>query len=88
MGLTLPGELERLLNDLGFTWPEVDEQDLFSVGGEWCSFGSAVSNAHSTSTGASQQLLSRNRATPCRASRPAAAPQFAAHGARRRRAPA
>ena len=29
MGMTLPGTLERLLNDLGFTWPEVDEQDLF-----------------------------------------------------------
>ena len=28
MGVTLPGELERLLNDLGFTWPEVDEQEI------------------------------------------------------------
>ena len=61
MGLTLPGELERLLNDLGFTWPEVDEQDLFSVGGDWCSFGSAVGSAHATSSGATQQLLSRNQ---------------------------
>ena len=61
MGLTLPGELERLLNDLGFTWPEVDEEDLFSVGGEWCSFGNAVSAAHQTSTGAAQRLLSTNQ---------------------------
>ena len=61
MGLTLPGELERLLNDLGFTWPEVDEQDLFTVGGEWCSFGSAVSASHGTGSSATQQLLSRNQ---------------------------
>lgn len=61
MGLTLPSELERLLNDLGFTWPEVDEQDLFTVGQSWCEFGSAVSQAHQNSTGATQQLLSANQ---------------------------
>ena len=61
MGLTLPSELERLLNDLGFTWPEVDEEDLFTLGGEWCQFGSAVSAAHQSSTGATQQLLASNQ---------------------------
>ncbi|WP_375498902.1 hypothetical protein [uncultured Jatrophihabitans sp.] len=61
MGLTLPGELERLLNDLGFTWPEVDEQELFEVGGEWCSFGSVVAAAHQSSTGATEELLATNQ---------------------------
>jgi hypothetical protein len=61
MGMTLPGELERLLNDLGFTWPEVDEQDLFTVGGSWCQFGSAVGQAHQGSSTAAQQLLARNQ---------------------------
>jgi hypothetical protein len=36
MGMTLPDELERLLNDLGFNWPEIDEQRLFELG---CSYG-------------------------------------------------
>jgi hypothetical protein len=61
MGLTLPGELERLLNDLGFTWPEVDEQDLFTTGTAWCSFGGTVSQAHQASLSATQQLLSGNQ---------------------------
>jgi hypothetical protein len=61
MGMTLPGDLERLLNDLGFTWPEVDESDLFNVGGSWSQFGSNVAQAHATSAGATQQLLSTNQ---------------------------
>lgn len=60
MGLTLPGELERLLNDLGFTWPEVDEMDLFDGGGKWMQFGGTVADAHQRSTGASNQMLSTN----------------------------
>ncbi len=60
MGLTLPGELERLLNDLGFTWPEVDEMDLFDGGGKWMQFGSNVADSHQQSSGAAQQLLSTN----------------------------
>lgn len=61
MGLTLPGELERLLNDLGFTWPEVDEQDLFTVGQAWCDFSSAVGQSHQTSTSAAAALLANNQ---------------------------
>lgn len=61
MGMTLPGELERLLNDLGFTWPEVDEEDLLRVGGSWCAFGSAVSQAHQAGNAATQGLLQKNQ---------------------------
>lgn len=61
MGLTLPGELERLLNDLGFTWPEVDEQELFNGGQSWCSFSGAVSQSHQASTTAAQSLLANNQ---------------------------
>jgi hypothetical protein len=60
MGLTLPSELERLLNDLGFTWPEVDEMDLFDGGGKWCEFGGNVAQAHQSSSGAAQQMLASN----------------------------
>src|SRR5262249_7187525 len=35
VGLRLPGELERLLNDLGYTWPEVDEDNLVHIGQAW-----------------------------------------------------
>ena len=51
MGITLPGELERLLNDLGFTWPEVDEQDLFTVG-----------QSHQLTMTAAQKLMANNQA--------------------------
>jgi len=61
MGMTLPGELERLLNDLGFTWPEVDEEDLFDVGGDWMSFGSAVTQSHQSGSQAVQTLLQSNQ---------------------------
>ncbi|HEY2983870.1 MAG TPA: hypothetical protein VGJ38_06955 [Jatrophihabitantaceae bacterium] len=62
MGVTLPGELERLLNDLGFTWPEVDEQDLFTVGQSWCQFGSAVGQSHQLTMTAAQKLMANNQA--------------------------
>jgi len=61
MGMTLPSELERLLNDLGFTWPEVDEQDLFGVGGDWMSFGSNVAQSHQAGSQAVSDLFSANQ---------------------------
>jgi hypothetical protein len=35
MGLTLPGELVTLLQDLGYNWPEADEEKLFELGTAW-----------------------------------------------------
>lgn len=61
MGLTLPGALEALLNDLGFTWPEVDETQLFEVGSSWCQFGGSLSQIQQTAQSAADQVASYNK---------------------------
>jgi hypothetical protein len=61
MGLDLPGPLETLLNDLGFTWPEVDEMQLFSLGSSWLSLGSAITGARQTAQNAADQVSSVNQ---------------------------
>ena len=38
MGLQLPGELVTLLQDLGYNWPEADEQKLFELAMAWTEF--------------------------------------------------
>lgn len=38
MGLQLPGELVTILQDLGFNWPEADEEKLFDLGNQWMQF--------------------------------------------------
>lgn len=60
MGMTLDPTLERLLNDLGFTWPMVDEMELFDLGGAWCELGGDAAAAQQQLTGAAGQLLSVN----------------------------
>ena len=60
MGLTLPPLLERLLNDLGFTWPEVDETELAALAGTWLSLGAAFGQAAQTANGATAQLAAQN----------------------------
>ncbi|WP_214321194.1 WXG100-like domain-containing protein [Nonomuraea sediminis] len=39
MGVRLPSELAVLLNELGFLWPEVDEQSLYRMAVAWIEFG-------------------------------------------------
>ena len=60
MGLTLPPLLETLLNDLGFTWPEVDETELASLASSWNSFASTLSSAARTAHGTTQTLAAAN----------------------------
>lgn len=38
MGLQLPGELVTLLQDLGYNWPEADEEKLFDLANMWIDF--------------------------------------------------
>src|SRR5579875_2952042 len=61
MGLTLPGALETLLNDLGFTWPEVDEQQLFEVGSHWTGLGGTFSDIAQDADNAAQQVGTTNQ---------------------------
>lgn len=64
MGLTLPGALETLLNDLGFTWPEVDEEELFSLATSWFQFGGTLTSAQQTAAAAADGVNSINQGTP------------------------
>jgi hypothetical protein len=61
MGLVLPGALETLLNDLRYTWPEVDEMDLFSLGSTWCQLGGTLSSTQQTAQSAADQISSANQ---------------------------
>ncbi|HEX6467596.1 MAG TPA: hypothetical protein VF069_00765 [Streptosporangiaceae bacterium] len=60
MGMTLPGELERLLNDLGFNWPEIDEQRLFELGGAWTAYGAQLQQISAEAERAAQEVWSGN----------------------------
>lgn len=61
MGLDLPGPLETLLNDLGFTWPEVDEMELFSVGASWGQLGGQISGVQQMAQAAADQVSGYNQ---------------------------
>jgi hypothetical protein len=42
MSLQLPAELASLLGELGYTWPESDEERLMTLGQEWLAFAELV----------------------------------------------
>jgi hypothetical protein len=39
MGLQLPAPLASLLTEVGYEWPQADEEKLFQMGKAWFSFG-------------------------------------------------
>ncbi|WP_336209381.1 WXG100-like domain-containing protein [Nonomuraea sp. LPB2021202275-12-8] len=45
MGVRLPAELAGLLTELGFLWPEVDEESLFRQATAWLGFGGRLDEA-------------------------------------------
>jgi hypothetical protein len=60
MGLQPPGGLVRLLQDLGFTWPEADEQKLLELGGTWLKVTGPVSRHGQEVHGHAQRVWSEN----------------------------
>jgi hypothetical protein len=61
MGINLPGELAGLLNDMGYTWPEVDEEKLFQLGGHWMGFASTVDGIRADAVAAADRVSAGNR---------------------------
>ena len=57
MGIQIPGELSALLNELGYTWPESDEESLFALGQRWIAFG-AQADGFAASAATAVQALS------------------------------
>src|SRR4051812_11683257 len=58
--MTLPGELERLLNDLGFNWPEIDEERLFELGQSWTAYGSHLEQISGDAESAAEEVWTGN----------------------------
>ncbi len=58
--MTLPGELERLLNDLGFNWPEIDEERLFELAQSWSAYGGHLEQISADAERAAQEVWSGN----------------------------
>lgn len=60
MGLQLPGELVTLLQDLGYNWPEADEEKLFELGSTWMNFAPNLQPIADQADAAAQQVLSQH----------------------------
>jgi hypothetical protein len=60
VGLQLPGEPVWLLGELGYNWPEADEQKLYEMGTTWITFGSSAQQAVQDLDAAAQQVWSIN----------------------------
>jgi len=58
--MQLPGELISLLADLGYTWPEADEQKLLEMGHAWTAFGAALGDPLSQAHTQAQAVWTRN----------------------------
>lgn len=56
MGLQLPGELISVLGELGYTWPEADEEKLFALGNTWLQFGSELASPLNQAQASAQQV--------------------------------
>jgi hypothetical protein len=61
MGLMIPGQLATLLNDLGYMWPETDEQTLFQMGTSWTGFSGTVRQPVADAHAHAQQVWSANQ---------------------------
>ncbi|TQJ23228.1 hypothetical protein FBZ33_3494 [Micromonospora sp. A202] len=57
MGIQIPGELSGLLNELGYVWPESDEERLFELGQAWIAFGAEADAVAADGTAAVAALV-------------------------------
>jgi hypothetical protein len=60
MGITLPGELADLLNELGYTWPKADEERLFELGQHWVTYSGTLQRIDQDVEAAGRQVWTRN----------------------------
>ncbi|MFD7297875.1 hypothetical protein ACFV9W_31715 [Streptomyces sp. NPDC059897] len=58
MSIMLPGELDWVLDLLGFEWPNIDEDLLFQAAQEWRDFGQAVSEYQEQGNAAASLVMS------------------------------
>jgi hypothetical protein len=60
MGLQLPGQLVTILQELGYNWPEADEEKLFDLGGAWLDFHPGLAPIVARLESAGQRVWSEN----------------------------
>lgn len=72
MGIVLPGEVSYLLEMLGFMWPNTDEEQTWSKGGEWQNFATAGAATTGEAGAGIQHVLSANEGEAMRAFRESA----------------
>lgn len=63
MSLTLPGELVWVLDLLGYTWPEVDEEALHKVAETWRAFGEELEEIQREGEGLARTVVAHNFGT-------------------------
>ncbi|MEY9994740.1 hypothetical protein ABIE67_006772 [Streptomyces sp. V4I8] len=63
MSLTLPGELVWVLDLLGYTWPEVDEEALHKVAETWRAFGGELEEIQREGEGLARTVVAHNFGT-------------------------
>ncbi|POX45961.1 PE-PGRS family protein [Streptomyces sp. Ru72] len=63
MSLTLPGELVWVLDLLGYSWPEADEEALHEVAEAWRSFGRALDDIETQGEGFARTVVAANAGT-------------------------
>jgi hypothetical protein len=61
VGLQLPGELIWLLGELGYNWPEADEEQLFHMANVWLNFAGTVSDTVSAGMAAARPVWTVNQ---------------------------
>ncbi|WP_353945067.1 PE-PGRS family protein [Streptomyces sp. HUAS MG91] len=60
MALMLPSEIEWVLDLLGYSWPDADEDKIHEAAQAWREFAEAVRQAQGTGTGAAQTVFGAN----------------------------
>ncbi|GGX51725.1 PE-PGRS family protein [Streptomyces chartreusis] len=63
MSLTLPGELVWVLDLLGYSWPEADEEALHQVAETWRAFGAELEKIEAQGEGLARTVVASNFGT-------------------------
>ncbi|WP_412541350.1 hypothetical protein R8Z50_01680 [Longispora sp. K20-0274] len=61
MGIQPPHSVVRVLTDLGFLWPEADEEKLFQMGLHWVEFGAQLSGFAAKAQPVAQSVWQHNK---------------------------
>jgi len=62
VSIRLPGELAGLLNDLGYAWPETDEEQLIDLGQDWLRLAAIIGELQEDIAATARQVVNDNTA--------------------------